>query len=381
MIDNISVGWATHAFIMGPRYRVYRDQVELNYDETSYRRDIFMVLYNVPMEISDSQLKTILKTKIKGSFLLTDLDQELLKGVSVHGANETPQPNSRHLVIFFSTLKSARIFALHNPELWIGKTPILCVYLDKKNSEARAMGSQDVGDYATSFVLVRGLHESMDEPSLYKTFVDHGYRPNRVMIIRSRINLQSCGYAFVEFESNDAAASCIDNAYGIAALGRSFTMHRIHSGVFKPVEPGQPLSYCFKNLAGHYMYYWDVSLYASEYTENILAEDLEPKDELPAKSKKKRKVDLSIRQAPDGLLKTWQSRQNELRPKQNEPSTSTLEQSFANYDKKTCVLCLRKFPSTHELNAHERMSNLHLYNLADPSKVRKAEKIKTALAG
>jgi hypothetical protein len=306
------------------------------------------------------------------------------------------ETGTRHLIVFFTNLHKLRKFALYNPEIWIdSQTPLLCVLHSNNALQSAAIsgGAQDIGDADTGIVLLRELGtESVDERTLYETLVEQGFSPSRVLLMRSRVNLMSCGYAFVDFETVEEASQFIAKtlkghllSVGSAQvrdiLSRA-TAHSIHMRVFKPVEPDQPVSYCCKNLAGNYMYYWDLSLYPAEYgaERNQTLEDLEKYHEQTAviPSVKKRKLDipnpLSLHKAPE-VLKTWQSRQQELQPRarQDIPELSNLQKSFADTERKTCVLCLRKFKSTHELNSHERNSQLHLYNLTVDTKVKKAE--------
>lgn len=401
----------------------------LSYDEENeFYYDHFLIVYNVPTNISNTSLKQhIIKERSRQNLLVIDMKQHHIKHQWAPLSEYAPEPDTRHIVVYFTSYRMAHRFALFNPEIWIdANTPLLCILHAKKTQDSAALtcGTQDIGDSETCIVLLRGFDCSdvVDEHNLYETVCEQGFSPTRVLLMRSRVNLKSCGYAFIDFNTLEEASQFIrkvgnrqsksvslekeenenDRSYLYRMVFLNATAHSINMRVFKPIESGQPVSYCCTNSAGNYMYYWDLSLYPAEYRNDARLNDSFPNncqkkfryespqqsvDQPPIISGMKNKKfgttfsnSRSLHKVPE-VLKTWQSRQLELRPHspQKINQNTSLQKSFADSNKKACVLCLRKFKSSHELNSHERMSQLHLYNLTIESKVNEAEKIMSCL--
>ena len=287
----------------------------------------------------------------------------------------------------------AKQFVKDHPVIWIHHDKISCSLVDDRvwickscnqenlgarpvciechcpvsRSDAPNDGSRDQGDTPSPYLLVRHLDKSLNEADVCDLLRNAGVSPKRLLFIRDKLqNSEPSGFAFVEFAStSDAAHSINQIKFG--------SVSHIHLGVFQPAtEPNVQ----FTSVSGVPLRYWDASMFASEYPkESVHVDSVEERvsDEADAKPRKKRKkVDHNLPMQPH--IQKWHTRQAELHGSKR-PVESTHQQSFADPDRVSCYLCCRKFEEVHELNAHERVSELHIYNLTIPEKIERAKAI------
>jgi len=243
----------------------------------------------------------------------------------------------------------------------------------------------------------------------------------RVLLVRDRKTNDSWRYGFAEFNTvEDAQAAMIkykaSDKFTISS--KPVQVSYIHAGVFVPVlHPfGEEFAkFTFSPLSNPAvkLMYWDEAAYASELPITVneqssskskesehaklaaaaanegligLSKDGEPK-------LKKRKVDKDSKVvAPH--LQFWTNRHAELHgipPKESEDDSSDSaatasatrkkaeesvndppNQSFADLDRKCCLLCSRQFKTEAEVNKHERISQLHRDNMKNEELVGKA---------
>lgn len=246
----------------------------------------------------------------------------------------------------------------------------------------------------------------------------------RVLLIRHRKTDDSWRYGFAEFntvEDAQAAMAKYNASDKFTISSKPVLVSYIHAGVFVPVlHPIGPESarFTFSPLsnAAVKLMYWDETAYASEYITEIAhpASVLKAKDDDRARlaaaaaneglvalrkdgepKPKKRKVDkeaLSSNKVVAPRLQFWTNKHAELRglPPQDDqgipgdslPETSnqssdaspeaTPTRSFADLERKCCLLCSRQFKTETEVHKHERISQLHRDNMKNENLVSKA---------
>lgn len=243
----------------------------------------------------------------------------------------------------------------------------------------------------------------------------------RVLLVRDRKSNDSWRYGFAEFstvEDAQAAMTKYKASEKFTISSRPVQLSYIHAGVFVPVL--SPLGDEYKkftfsplsNTAVKLMY-WDEAAYASELViasadvpstirtkgsehaklaaaaanEGLLlgsSRDGEPRP-------KKRKVDKDSKVvAPH--LQFWTNRHAELHgipPKDSEKDSLDVassthgktvaasidtppSQTFADLERKCCLLCSRQFKTEAEVNKHERVSQLHQDNMKNEDLVSRA---------
>jgi len=245
----------------------------------------------------------------------------------------------------------------------------------------------------------------------------------RVLLVRDRKSNDSWRYGFAEFSSVDAAQAAMakyNSSDKFTISSKPVMVSYIHAGVFVPVlqAPSPEFAkFTFSPLSNPSMklMYWDEGAYASEMT---IARD-EPSD--LAKSKEKVHAMLAAAAAGEGLLgmpkdggakkrkaekessssskkvvaphlQFWSSRHAELHGLSSNHAVETREgndtsdatktanqepdappsQSFADMNRKCCLLCSRQFKTEAEVNKHERVSQLHRDNMLEDDLVAKA---------
>jgi hypothetical protein len=248
----------------------------------------------------------------------------------------------------------------------------------------------------------------------------------RVLLVRDRKSNDSWRYGFAEFGTVDdaqAAMAKFSAAEKFTISSKPVLVSYIHAGVFVPVL--QALSpelakFTFSPLSNPAMklMYWDEAGYANEL---VTAKDdrsalSKAKDSINAKlaaaaakeglvnaskdvdSKvKKRKAEKdtapSSKKVVAPHLQFWSNRHAELHglppkdsedPEESEPpftdlsksskidSDSPPSQSFADRERKCCLLCSRQFKTDAEVNKHERVSQLHRDNMLNEDLKAKA---------
>jgi RNA-binding protein 5/10 len=241
----------------------------------------------------------------------------------------------------------------------------------------------------------------------------------RVLLVRDRKTNESWRYGFAEFNTvEDAQAAMIkykaSDKFTISS--KPVQVSYIHAGVFVPVlhpfgEEFKKFTFSPLSNPAVKLMYWDEAAYAAELPIAVVEQPSSKSKEsehaklaaaaanegLVSSSKdgepklKKRKVDKDSKiVAPH--LQFWTNRHAELHgipPKEFEddssdsaPTTSRKKaeesietpsnQSFADLDRKCCLLCSRQFKTEAEVNKHERMSQLHRDNMKNEELVGKA---------
>ncbi|ESZ91736.1 hypothetical protein SBOR_7887 [Sclerotinia borealis F-4128] len=244
----------------------------------------------------------------------------------------------------------------------------------------------------------------------------------RVLLIRNRKTNDSWRYGFAEFGSVEDAQNALakyNATEKFTISSKPVMVSYIHAGVFVPVldvldeETARftfsPLSNSAVNLM-----YWDATAYASEFSTVL--------PEAPVKKKNTERARLATAAASEGLvggkegefrakkrkiekdsaasakkvvaphLQFWTNRHAEIHglpakdfeddeadltvtiPKSiSEPHADAPPiQSYADMNRKCCLLCARQFKTEAEVNKHERISQLHRDNTKNEELVSKA---------
>ena len=235
----------------------------------------------------------------------------------------------------------------------------------------------------------------------------------RVLLVRDRKSGDSWRYGFAEFSSVEEAQAAMvkfNSLDKFTISSKPVLASHIHAGVFIPVlqqvdeELARFTFFPLNNKALRLMY-WDESAYVSELmvavvqssglpiskqTESSRLAVAAAGEGLVAVSKngepkqKKRKVEKEAKiVAPH--LQFWSNQHAELHGKVvkdeaesgNSPTPSSNEdpptESYADLDRKCCLLCARQFKTEAEVHKHERMSQLHRDNLNKADLVAKAK--------
>jgi len=244
----------------------------------------------------------------------------------------------------------------------------------------------------------------------------------RVLLIRDRKTTDSWRYGFAEFSSVEDAQAAMAKYKATEKFtisSKPVLVSYIHAGVFVPVlhPSGEDfIKFTFSPLsnASVKLMYWDETAYASEFiTEPVhQPSTIKTKESEHAKlaaaaanegllsggesRAKKRKVEKeavpSNKKVVAPHLQFWTSRHAEIHglpPKEAEEATADStssspkktsddgtdppSQSFADMERKCCLLCSRQFKTEAEVNKHERISQLHRDNMKNPELVTKAQ--------
>lgn len=247
----------------------------------------------------------------------------------------------------------------------------------------------------------------------------------RVLLIRDRKSNDSWRYGFAEF-------STVEDAQGAMAKykasdrwtisSKPVVISYIHAGVFVPVlhaldEESAKFTFSPLSNTAIKLMYWDEAAYASELVTAAAQQPSTTKTEGSEHAKlataasreglvtagkdgepkaKKRKVDKEMSNANKKVvaphLQFWTNRHAELHglpPKEDDDNAADLStqpakksseataeappsQTFADLDRKCCLLCSRQFKTEAEVNKHERMSQLHRDNMKNKDLVAKA---------
>jgi RNA-binding protein 5/10 len=247
----------------------------------------------------------------------------------------------------------------------------------------------------------------------------------RVLLVRDRKSNDSWRYGFAEFgtvEDAQAAMAKYKASDKFTISSKPVLISYIHAGVFVPVlhQFGPDFAkFTFSPLSNPAMklMYWDEAAYVSELVtaEATQISAIKSKESEHAKlaaaaaneglvapgkdgepKAKKRKVEkdssASNKKVVAPHLQFWTNRHAEIHglpPKQDgdnsgqsatSTSRNTVEtasnspptQSFADLDRKCCLLCSRQFKTEAEVNKHERMSQLHRDNMKNDDLLAKA---------
>ncbi|RDW61454.1 hypothetical protein BP5796_11346 [Coleophoma crateriformis] len=243
----------------------------------------------------------------------------------------------------------------------------------------------------------------------------------RVLLVRDRKSNDSWRYGFAEFNSVEdaqAAMAKYASAEKFTISSKPVLVSYIHAGVFVPVLQAlnaDTARFTFSPLSNPSMklMYWDEAAYASELNTTT------PDSTSTAKAKGRNHDQLAAAAADEGLvnpesdtkprkrkaekeslpnatkkvvaphLQFWSNRHAELhgipsKDEENESSTASQPnrstspgdsppaQSFADLDRKCCLLCSRQFKTDAEVHKHERVSQLHRDNMKKDDLVKKA---------
>jgi RNA-binding protein 5/10 len=243
----------------------------------------------------------------------------------------------------------------------------------------------------------------------------------RVLLVRDRKSNDSWRYGFAEFNSVEDAQAAMTKYKAsdkFTISSKPVMVSYIHAGVFVPVlhtVDEELAKFTFSPLSNTAvkLMYWDETAYVSELVTAVA-------DQLSTiKSKEAEHAKLAAAAAKEGLVRAgkdgepkvkkrkiekdskvvaphlqfWTNRHAELHgisPKDNEepsgeslritPSETEMDaakdtpptQSFADLERKCCLLCSRQFKTDAEVNKHERMSQLHRANMKKEDVVAKA---------
>jgi RNA-binding protein 5/10 len=238
----------------------------------------------------------------------------------------------------------------------------------------------------------------------------------RVLLVRDRKSNESWRYGFAEFgtvEDAQAAMAKYNAAEKFTISSKPVLVSYIHAGVFVPVI--QPPSaefarFTFSPLMNPSvkLMYWDEAAYVNELVitkeeTSALAKAKESikaklaaaatKEGLVKEGAKKRKAEKDA-PAPNTKkvvaphLQFWTNRHAELHglpPKDTEESADQSistenkikseappSRSYADLNRKCCLLCSRQFKTEAEVHKHERVSQLHRDNMQKEDMVAKA---------
>ena len=240
----------------------------------------------------------------------------------------------------------------------------------------------------------------------------------RILLVRDRKSNDSWRYGFAEFSTVDDAQAAMakytaSSRFTIAS--KPVVLSYIHAGVFVPVL--QPLGpefdrFTFNPLSNPALelMYWDEAAYASELITFIAQPSATKEREgeharlaaaaahegLLEQKVKRRKVEkdttITGKKVVAPHLQFWTNRHAELHglPTKGDQETSTEKQlaslakdsreslasppsqTFADLERKCCLLCARQFKTEAEVNKHERISQLHRDNMKNETLVAKA---------
>lgn len=261
----------------------------------------------------------------------------------------------------------------------------------------RLDGLSDIGGTPTALLLLRNLPASLSEAAFFQQLCDMGLNPSRILLIRSKglLNL-AAGIGYAEFASVELAGSALhsiehNSVDAIPDLKASY----VSMGAFEIAE--YPYYDSFKSSGGVMLQYSNLDYFVSEYpmpndsdSEMITSDTQELTDPEPQQatisnplhlSSKKRKTHSDLSSSLRETLQKWQTKHSELvPPTQPTVSASATPKSYADHQRLNCYLCNRHFTSADKLNAHERVSDLHYFNLDfNPENLERANKIHAAL--
>ncbi|CAG8936531.1 unnamed protein product [Penicillium salamii] len=276
----------------------------------------------------------------------------------------------------------------------------------------------------SQFLLIRGLDHSVTEQLLGKG-VAKLYRPSggndtapnnskkgskvasttgdsnlgaregsirRVLLVRDRKTNESWGYGFAEFAGvmdAQAAMTRLKSFEKFTISSKPVMVSYIHAGVFIPVLNPSASTHGFTfsplNNRSLQLMYWDDEAYVTELTLSTEEEDtaLEQsaqqsnanKGAKDSEKPKKRKADAAAgantkKLAMPSQLQFWSDRHAELHGTSNDINGTPVEdapaqevQSYADYNKVCCWLCMCLLRDIPKLKQHERLSELHKANL------------------
>ncbi|KAG4033270.1 hypothetical protein MFRU_005g02830 [Monilinia fructicola] len=257
----------------------------------------------------------------------------------------------------------------------------------------------------------------------------------RVLLIRDRKSNDSWRYGFAEFGSVEDAQNALakyNATEKFTISSKPVMVSYIHAGVFVPVldvlnEESARFTFSPLSNSAVRLMYWDAAAYANEFCtvlpEVSMKKTDNERDRLATAAaneglvsgkdgesrSKKRKMEkdstASTKKVVAPHLQFWTNRHNEIHglpakdfednesestaaitTSKSEPiADDTPRQSYADLDRKCCLLCSRQFKTVAEVNKHEKISQLHRDNTENKelvskalAKLKKAEKDKSS---
>lgn len=244
----------------------------------------------------------------------------------------------------------------------------------------------------------------------------------RILLVRDRKSNDSWRYGFAEFgtvEDAQAAMAKYKASDKFTISSKPVMISYIHAGVFVPVLHGigpESARFTFSPLSNPAvrLMYWDEAAFVSELVTTVASQTstMKSKESEHAKlaaaaaneglvtagkdgemKSKKRKAEkdgsASSKKVVAPHLQFWTNRHAEIHglpPKDDDDKSATSRtnnkpesasdsppnQSFADLNRKCCLLCSRQFKTEAEVNKHERMSQLHRDNMKKEDLVTKA---------
>ncbi|PYH93447.1 rna-binding protein [Aspergillus ellipticus CBS 707.79] len=234
----------------------------------------------------------------------------------------------------------------------------------------------------------------------------------RVLLVRNRRTNDSWRYGFAEFatiQDAQAAVTRLNSFDKFTISSRPVMVSYIHAGVFVPVLNHNPSTerFTFSPLSNPALklMYWDEEAYVTELTVSTADIDgtksekttgtSESQKAKEADKAKKRKAETAAtagakKMAVPSHLQFWSNRHAELHGIQKKDtdeksteqglelggspaeSSAPPTQSYADPKRNCCYLCMRQFPSSAEVNLHERLSEQHRNNLQNEDMVTRA---------
>lgn len=274
-------------------------------------------------------------------------------------------------------------------------------------------GLSDIGEKPTALLLLRNFPAKLSEDAIFHWLLhDLGLDVTRILLIRRNDMFEfSAGIAFAEFKSIDLAGKALhivehlnqrDSA--TPAELKHIKASHVSMGTFG-IAP-YPFKNAFRSSGGMMLQYSNPDYFVSEYpvpseseffdgppdNDDIMEEPKEPNLQpvtnplfYSGHGSKKRKsspVQSSLSSSVREKLQKWQHKHAELVPQRAPPlsQVSTTPKSYADHQRLNCYLCNRHFESSEKLNTHERVSDLHQYNLQfNKEGLSKANLIREAL--
>ncbi|TAQ85482.1 hypothetical protein B7494_g6193 [Chlorociboria aeruginascens] len=223
----------------------------------------------------------------------------------------------------------------------------------------------------------------------------------RVLLVRDRKSNESWRYGFAEFDSVEDAQAAMAKYKALDKFtisSKPVLVSYIHAGVFVPVlhaidEGLVKFTFSPSTNASVKLIYWDEAAYVSE----LVTAASDKRSAAAANEglveggprQKKRKVEKEHQPTNKKVvaphLQFWTNRHAEIHglppkddedeadaPSDKQEAEAPPSQSFADLNRKCCLLCSRQFKTEAEVHKHERMSQLHRDNMNNEDLVHKA---------
>lgn len=250
-------------------------------------------------------------------------------------------------------------------------------------------GSKDVSPCSTSMILIRGLNTNTNEEAIYSSMCYDGIiYPTRIWLARDRNTLQSSGFAFIEYptqETTNAVYASLNKIYPpfhiegypiIVTYGRD-----LHSenGIYT-------LDYWDKDII---LQSWQ-STNPSIQIEQFLSDIKQPIDNVIESKWSKPMTEISYIETPMSKgkqiqlnLEKWEKIQkdteiqvDQIQKAQIPVSTIDNTKELIDIERIACLICKRKFNAIQDLERHIQLSELHRTNMESRSRKIQIEETK-----